>query len=177
LILNESVEDGGHQEVSDASTRVTKTSSESIASAGDILVEEASAPHLAGHKATSEDADEEAKSIELRNGECGARQEGWDGADEQAAGERLSGTEMIANWASHKPVEESCCKSDDVGVGDFNLGELKIFLDGDVDLSVFLAQVLVFSPCAHFPMVERHTMTRKRSGSRTRRKRKHDHRH
>jgi hypothetical protein len=93
---------------------VTKTSSESIASADDVLVEEASAPHLAGHKATTEDADEEAKSIELRNGVCGARQEGRDGTDERAAGERLSGTEMIACWASHKTDEEGCRKCNDV---------------------------------------------------------------
>ena len=164
LVLDEAVVDRGHQEVSDASTSITETSCESIACADDVLVEEASHPHLTWYEATAEDADKEAQGIKLCGGECGTREKCWDGSDEQAPGECSSGAETIACWAGHETDEEGCGQSNDVGISDLDLGELKIFLDGDIYLYVSVSiQIDFLESYFYIPMAGRHTMTRKRS--------------
>lgn len=55
-----------HDKVSDATTEVSQATCQRICSADDILVEEARCPHLTGHKATTEDTDEEAKCVQAR---------------------------------------------------------------------------------------------------------------
>lgn len=56
------VEDCGHQEVGDTTSRVTKTCGESVGCSNNVFVEKARGPHLAWYKATTQDANEEAES-------------------------------------------------------------------------------------------------------------------
>lgn len=151
LLLDEAVVDSGHQEISDASTSITEASSESIACADDVLVEKASHPHLTWHEAATEDTDEEAQGIELTSVERGTGEERRDGTNKQAAGEGPPRTEMIACWPGHQTNEERCGKGDDVGVGDLDFGQLKIFLDGDIYLNglLVLALVLLYGESAY----------------------------
>lgn len=60
--MDERVEDGGHEEVGNASTGISKTAGEGIGCADDIFVEEARGPDLTWDEATTEDSDEESES-------------------------------------------------------------------------------------------------------------------
>ena len=64
LLLDKGVEDGGHEEVCDASACVAEAACEGVGCADDVLVEEASGPYLTWNKAAAEDTDEESKSQE-----------------------------------------------------------------------------------------------------------------
>ena len=50
----------------DTTARVSPTTDKCVCSTDDIPVEEPSGPHLTGHKATTEDTDEEAKCVQAR---------------------------------------------------------------------------------------------------------------
>ena len=55
LVVDKGVVDCGHEEVSDAATRVAETGNDSVSGADDVLVEEACRPDLAGNEATTKD--------------------------------------------------------------------------------------------------------------------------
>lgn len=57
--MDQGVEDGRHQEVGDASTRITKAGSECVGCADDVLVEEAGRPDLAWYETTTQNTNEE----------------------------------------------------------------------------------------------------------------------
>lgn len=58
------VENGGHEEVRDATPCITPTAGEGVGRADNILVEEDRGPDLAGHKGATEDTDEEVDCVE-----------------------------------------------------------------------------------------------------------------
>ena len=68
---------GRHHEVRDATTRVTPATDQRIRRANDVSVEEASSPHLAGHKCASENTNEEPDGIQTSGIMCCASQSRW----------------------------------------------------------------------------------------------------
>ena len=59
LVLDEGIEDGGHDKVGHSASRVSESSCQGVCSTDYVLVEEAGRPDLAGNEATAEDANEE----------------------------------------------------------------------------------------------------------------------
>lgn len=129
----QAVVDGGHEEVSDASTSVTKTSSQSIGSADNVLVVETSRPYLARHKAAAQDADEEATSVQLVDVVYCAREEGGNGANQKTSCKCVSWPESVTRRTSDQADQKCCTQSDDVGVGHLDLGDFEVFLDDIVE--------------------------------------------
>jgi len=63
-----------------------------------------------------------------------AGEEGRDGADEQAAGERLARAKAVACRPRDEPDHQGCRERDDVRIGDLRLGESEVFGNGDGEL-------------------------------------------
>jgi len=117
-ILHQSLVHRRHDKVSDASAEVSKSTGKRISRANNILVKESSRPDLTGHKAASEDANEESKRVQTRRVEHGSSKEGWYGTGEQAASERQTRAEAITRWTCNKAHDQCGCKGNDVGVCD-----------------------------------------------------------
>ena len=107
LVRNQRIEDSGHKEVRDPSSRISEAARESIGSADDVLVKEARRPHLAGHERPTQDADEETESEEALDIRHRACQCGWNGTGKQTGGEGVSRTISITGWARGQPHKES----------------------------------------------------------------------
>lgn len=67
-MADEGVIHGGHDEVGDATAGITPSACESIGSADDVLIKEASRPYLARHEGAAEDANKEAACVETTGG-------------------------------------------------------------------------------------------------------------
>lgn len=92
-VVDERVEDGGHEEVGDAAAGVAPAAGEGVGGADDVLVEEARRPDLARHEGAAEDADEEPDRVEPGDAADGAGEGRGDGAYEEAAGEGEAGAD------------------------------------------------------------------------------------
>lgn len=117
-ILHQSLVHRRHDKVSDASTEVSKSTGKRIGRTNNILVEESSRPDLAGHKAASEDTNEEPKRVQTGGVENGSSKEGGYCTGEQAASEGQTRAEAITCRAGNEAHDQCGCKGDDVGVCD-----------------------------------------------------------
>lgn len=99
---HEGVEDSGHNEIGNATTRVTPSSREGIGRAYDVLIEETGRPHLARHKGPAQDTDEEATDIEtLRVVNQGGETE-RDRSEKHDTGKHITRSESITSRTGDK---------------------------------------------------------------------------
>lgn len=114
LVTDETVVDGGHDEVGDTATCITKATGESIGGTDNILVEEAGRPDLAGDEGAAKNADEEADGIQAGHVFHAASAEGRDGASEEDTGKGLSGAKLVTAGPADGSNEKGGDKADDV---------------------------------------------------------------
>lgn len=100
-MVDERVEDGGHEEVRDATSCVTEAGNERVRCSHDVLVEKAGRPYLTGDETTAQNSHKEADRHQLADIVGRAGEEGWDGADEETATERVPGTVSVAGGTGH----------------------------------------------------------------------------
>jgi len=131
LVLDERIEDSGHNEISDSTTRVTPTTCQGVRCTDDILVEEASGPDLTRDEGSAEDTDEEAKHDDACWGSHETGHGGWDGACKQAADKDIAGTEAITERTSDKTNDKCTGQTHDVGVGILVLTHVEILANGE----------------------------------------------
>ena len=131
LVLDEGVVDGRHQEVGDSTTSITKTSSERVGSTNNFLVKETSSPYLARYEATTENTNEETDRVKTGRVLDGTCEEGRDGTDNETSSKGPSWSKAITSWTSDKTNEKSSSESNNVGVGNLDLGDLWMKLTSD----------------------------------------------
>lgn len=107
LVGHKAVENGGHEEVCDASSSVAKATSQGIGGANNVLIEEARRPDLTWDKATSQDPNKETNSHETactrdRTGQCCGY-----GTYEKATSERPSWSKSIATGPGNKANQQA----------------------------------------------------------------------
>src|SRR4051794_23332083 len=93
IVMEEVVEDSGHDKVGDSTAGVTKATGECICGTNNVLVEESCGPYLTRDKGATKDADEKSKnnkSSGIVNSEC---QCCWDGTCEQTSSKHQSWAE------------------------------------------------------------------------------------
>ena len=103
LVLDETVVDGGHDEIGDAAAGVAEPRSEGIGGAHHVFVVETGRPDLAGDKGAPEDTNEEANGIQTRDILHAPSAERGDGAGKESGSERLAGTKAITARATDEP--------------------------------------------------------------------------
>lgn len=144
-VFDEAVEDGGHQEIGNATTGVAEAAGQCIGCADHVLVEEACGPNLAGHETAAENADEETQCEKLVDGVSGAGEGGRDSTDEEDSSEGLAGTNPVTRGTGDETDDEAVTvlewvdrdrqvhvrsgQSDDIGIGDVDSREREILLD------------------------------------------------
>lgn len=133
-LVDQRIEDGRHDEISDTTTRVTPAADQCVGGTDNVAVEEAGGPNLARHEAAAEDANEESDGVKTGGIVDGTREHSRDGAEEQKGDKCESWSELIAHRPRHGADKECGGQRDDVGVCDFLCGEVEIFLDGDTEL-------------------------------------------
>lgn len=126
-IADERVVDGGHDEVSNTTTSVTKTSSQGVCGSDDVLVEESSGPYLARDERATEYTNEETDGVEASRAGDGTSQESGDSTDEQACCKGDARAKAITCGTSDETNQECCSEGNDIGVGNLMLGELHVF--------------------------------------------------
>lgn len=107
-----------HDEVSDTTTKITKSASERVRRADNVLVEESGGPYLTRYEATTEDTDEESQRIQTTCVGDSASKEGRDSASKQTPSEGESRAKAVTAGAGDEAYDECCCQCDDVTVGD-----------------------------------------------------------
>jgi hypothetical protein len=117
--------------LSDTTTRVTPASDQCVRSANYIPVEEAGRPYLARDERASQNANEESDSVETCSIVRCACERRRNRANEEAANESETGSVSIAKRPRDGTHDESCGEGDDVRVGDFILGKMKVLFDAD----------------------------------------------
>ena len=106
-VVNERVEDCGHQKVCDATASIAEACGERVAGADNVLVKESSRPYLARHKATAKDTDEETESQETFGiGDRTCKHSGY-GASKETGRESVSRANEIAHRTSDESDEET----------------------------------------------------------------------
>ena len=131
LILDKRIEDSGHDEVSDSTTRVTPTTSQGVRCPDDVLVEEAGGPDLTRDEGSTEDTDEEAKHDDAGWGSHETSHGGWDCTCKQAADEYVARAEAITERTSDKTNDKCTSQTHDIGVRVFVLAHAEILANGE----------------------------------------------
>lgn len=131
LMSDERVKDGGHDEVSNTTAGVTPTTSQGVGGADNVLVEEASAPHLARDKGSTQDTNEKSGNVET----CGILHErskaDGETTEKDEGGVYSSRAKLVTKGSGDEAEEEGCAEGYNVGVGNLSRCKTEVFSDRD----------------------------------------------
>lgn len=159
----------------DSAASIAKPGRECICRANHLLVEEAGTPHLARNKTCTKDTDKKPDGKQLAFGISGSGEEGGNSTNDQATGKGPARSKAIAAGPSNQSDKQCCTQRDNVGVGNIDLGQFQVFLNGIVQLPPVRPRYggLGFKTQEYYlPGEERHTMTRRPQKIQTRKRKK-----
>lgn len=102
---DEGVEDGGHDEVRDAASRVSPPSRQRVGAPHDVLIEETGRPDLARHERSAEDADEKSTNVEALGIVDERGEAEGDRSEQESAGEYPARPKPIAGRSGNQPYQ------------------------------------------------------------------------
>lgn len=102
---------------------ISPASDNRIRRTDDVLVKERRSPRLARDECATQDANEESQDVERVRVVCCTSKTGGDGANDEQGGHDHPWPVPVHQRTSRKPHEQSRRESDNVGVGDFLVGE------------------------------------------------------
>lgn len=124
------VEEGGHNEVGDATTGVSKTGHESVRRSDHRFVEESGTPYLTGNEGSTQDTNKESQDEQASGvGNCSSKSR-WNRTSEKDCGENNSRTIAVTKRSDYEANHESCGQRQNVRVGNLFLGKVEVCFDG-----------------------------------------------